>query len=100
MSSDSHHGHDHADGIHPPPTSFIRKYVFSTDHKVIGVQFTFASLFFVLLGGSLALGVRYQLAWPQQNVPFAIIMPGKMTQEAPEPNLASWKQGGQVKATG
>src|SRR5439155_203535 len=30
---------------HHDDRSFIRKYIFSTDHKIIGIQFLFASLF-------------------------------------------------------
>jgi cytochrome c oxidase subunit 1 len=51
-----HAGHD--------DRSFIRKYIFSTDHKVIGIQFLFMSLFFLVLGGLLAMGMRWQLAFP------------------------------------
>ena len=43
--------------------SFLRKYVFSTDHKIIGIQFLFMSLGFLLLGGLLSMGVRLQLAF-------------------------------------
>ena len=50
--------------------SFIRKYVFSTDHKVIGKQFLFTALGFFTLGGLLALLIRTQLAWPWQEIPF------------------------------
>ena len=57
------HGHAHG------PRSFWTKYIFCTDHKIIGLQFTFASLMFVILGGLLALAVRYQIAWPGQDVP-------------------------------
>lgn len=97
MSDHDHASHDHADhGAHHGPTSFWTKYVFSTDHKVIGLQFMFTSLLFVLLGGLLALGVRYQIAWPNQNVPYHLILPGKMTNLAPEANLAAWKVGGEV----
>lgn len=78
---------------HHEPRSFLLKYVFSTDHKVIGLQFMFLSLLFVIVGGLLALGVRYQLAWPNQHVPFAKLLPGKMTTVAPEANLALWKKG-------
>ena len=53
----------HADVRHEEP-SFWRKYVFSTDHKIIGIQFLFMSLLFLLLGGLLALVVRWQLGWP------------------------------------
>ena len=85
---------DHAP--HHGPSNFFTKYVFSTDHKVIGIQFMFAALLFVIIGGLLALGVRYQLAWPNQNVPYAKILPGKMTNKAPEANVALWKTGCEV----
>jgi cytochrome c oxidase subunit 1 len=61
------HGHDH--GIHPRPWDPIRRYVFSTDHKVIGVQFLFSGLLFFILGGLLAIAVRWQLAWPWTPIP-------------------------------
>ncbi|MBQ18300.1 MAG: cytochrome c oxidase subunit I [Planctomycetaceae bacterium] len=57
-----HHGH--------PELTFLQKYIFSTDHKVIGVQFLLTTLLMLLVGGSLALGVRWQLAWPWQSMPF------------------------------
>src|SRR5262245_57300448 len=47
---------------------FIRTYIFSTDHKMIGRQYLFYGLFMMLLGGFLALLVRWQLAWPEQPV--------------------------------
>ena len=49
--------------------SFIRKYVFSIDHKVIGRQFFFTALGFFIFGGTLALLMRTQLAWPWQEIP-------------------------------
>lgn len=97
MSHDHAHGEGHE---HHGPTSFLTRYVFSIDHKVIGIQFMFVSLLFVILGGLLALGVRYQLAWPNQNVPYAKLLPRKMTNRAPEANLALWKLGGEVEAVG
>ncbi len=48
---------------------FLRKYVFSTDHKVIGIQFLVTSLVFLLVGGLLALAMRHQLAWPGEAIP-------------------------------
>ena len=54
---------------HEHELSFVQKYIFSGDHKVIGKQFFFTALFFYLIGGTLALGVRYQLAWPGTSVP-------------------------------
>jgi cytochrome c oxidase subunit 1 len=49
--------------------SFIRHYVFSTDHKMIGRQFLFMGLFMMIIGGLLALMVRWELAWPESQVP-------------------------------
>ncbi len=45
---------------------FWRTYVFSTDHKMIGRQFLFLGLLMMILGGLLALVVRWQLAWPER----------------------------------
>jgi cytochrome c oxidase subunit 1 len=59
--------HAHAGHVQP---GFIGKYIFSTDHKMIGVQFLFSTLIFLVIGGSLALLVRLQLAWPHSGFPF------------------------------
>ena len=48
---------------------FIGKYVFSRDHKIIGIQFLFSTLLWFLIGGLLALGIRWQLAWPWSIMP-------------------------------
>jgi len=55
--------------IHPEPTSFIRKWVFSTDHKVIARQFLWAGLLFLAFGGGLAMLIRWQWAYPGEPVP-------------------------------
>ncbi|HYS24435.1 MAG TPA: hypothetical protein VEP46_02495 [Vicinamibacterales bacterium] len=47
----------------------FRKYVFSIDHAVIGLQYALTSLGFLLIGFSLALLFRWQLAYPGQPVP-------------------------------
>jgi cytochrome c oxidase subunit 1 len=49
--------------------SFVQRYVFSTDHKIIGIQFLFMSLFFLLVGGLLAMAIRWQLGFPKQPMP-------------------------------
>ncbi|MBI3538482.1 MAG: cbb3-type cytochrome c oxidase subunit I, partial [Chloroflexi bacterium] len=49
--------------------SFIRKYIFSTDHKTIGLQFLFTTLIFLSIGGALAMLIRTQLAWPFEQIP-------------------------------
>ena len=48
---------------------FVRTYVFSIDHKIIGLQFLFSTLLWFLVGGLLALGIRWQLAWPWTDMP-------------------------------
>src|SRR5215212_6566428 len=54
------------EAAHGPQQSFISKYVFSVDHKWIGVQYGVTALTFLLLGFSMMLLMRYQLAWPGQ----------------------------------
>ncbi len=60
--SDDHAGHAHTSG-------FLRTYVFSLDHKVIGLQFLFSTLIWFFIGGMLALGIRWQLAYPWAPMP-------------------------------
>ena len=48
---------------------FWRHYVFSTDHKVIGIQYGFTGLTFLLFGFCLMLVMRWQLAFPGKPVP-------------------------------
>ncbi|HEX7123682.1 MAG TPA: cbb3-type cytochrome c oxidase subunit I, partial [Gemmatimonadaceae bacterium] len=60
------------------PMSFWRKYIFSTDHKIIGIQFLFVSLTFLLLGGILAMQIRWQLGFPGQPMPGGGILPETM----------------------
>ena len=54
---------------------FIRHYIFSTDHKMIGKQFLSLGLFGLMMGGILALLVRWELAWPA-NGPTGGPVPG------------------------
>ncbi|MCE2484141.1 MAG: cbb3-type cytochrome c oxidase subunit I [Desulfurellaceae bacterium] len=49
---------------------FIRTYIFSTDHKMIGRQFLFSSVLMLVIGGLLAMMMRWELAWPETPVPF------------------------------
>ncbi len=60
--SDAHAEHGHGGG-------FLSTYVFSLDHKIIGLQFLFSSLIWFFVGGMLALGVRWQLAFPWKVMP-------------------------------
>src|SRR5512133_2356394 len=65
MSAVAHATHDPAHGHEGhPEVGFLKKYVFSTDHKIIGIQFLFLGLLFMIVGGLLAMLIRWQLAWP------------------------------------
>ncbi|OFW13212.1 MAG: cytochrome C oxidase subunit I [Acidobacteria bacterium RIFCSPLOWO2_12_FULL_67_14] len=46
------------------------KYLYSTDHKVIGLLYGFTSLCFLLVGFVLVIVIRWQLAFPGQPVPY------------------------------
>jgi cytochrome c oxidase subunit 1 len=61
---DDHGGH----GEHHEP-NFWQKYIFSTDHKVIGIQYGFMALCFMLFGFFLMLLMRWQIAHPGVPVP-------------------------------
>ena len=50
--------------------SFWRKYVFSIDHKWIGIQYGITGLLFLLFGFCLMLLMRWQLAYPERPLPF------------------------------
>src|SRR5262245_8363398 len=63
--SDAAHGttvEHHEEHHHELP--FWRKYIFSTDHKVIGVQYGITALLFLFFGFTLIMTLRYQLAYP------------------------------------
>ena len=59
----------HAVHAHHEELGFWRTYVFSTDHKMIGRQFLFLGLFMLVIGGLLAMTMRWELAWPETAVP-------------------------------
>src|ERR1017187_1109635 len=65
--SGAHHAHEEH-GHHAP--GFLRSYVFSTDHKIIGIQYGLTALCFLLVGFFLMLLMRWQIAHPGQPVPF------------------------------
>src|SRR5256885_2551917 len=55
---------EHAAHAHAAPTGFIRKYIFSLDHKVIGIQYYFLALASVFIGLVLSVLMRIHLAFP------------------------------------
>jgi cytochrome c oxidase subunit I len=48
---------------------FVRKYIFSTDHKVIGLQYLITAMAMAVIGGLLSMLMRYQLGWPHDLSP-------------------------------
>jgi cytochrome c oxidase subunit 1 len=63
-------GHAHAEAHEHHEPGFWQKYIFSTDHKMIGIQYGITSLLFLFFGFMLMLAMRYQLAHPGQPIPF------------------------------
>ena len=56
-------------GSHHEELSFWRKYVFSTDHKTIGIQYSITALLFLFFGFCLMMLMRWQLAFPGRALP-------------------------------
>src|SRR5215468_3577131 len=48
---------------------FIRKYIFSTDHKIIGLQYLITAMAMACIGGLLSMLMRLQLGWPGAMYP-------------------------------
>ena len=73
-SHDSHeaHGHDHHH-----EESFLTKYVFSTDHKMIGKQFLLTGIIWAIIGGLFSVLFRLQLGYPDMTFPFLEDLFGK-----------------------
>jgi cytochrome c oxidase subunit 1 len=63
------HDMSHAQAAHHEPTSFIRKHVFSLDHKVIGKQYYGLALAAVLIGMFLSWLMRIHLGWTNYPIP-------------------------------
>jgi len=61
------HGHDAGHGGHHEP-GFLRTWVFSVDHKVIGMQYAVTGLLFLMFGFCLMMLMRWQLAYPGEPV--------------------------------
>ncbi|MFB6087115.1 MAG: cbb3-type cytochrome c oxidase subunit I, partial [Haloarculaceae archaeon] len=56
------HEHDHDDGHDFPPMSSVKRWFVTTNHKDIGILYTITALFFLVMGGVLALLMRVELA--------------------------------------
>lgn len=71
MSSEAHnhahendHGHDHE---HHHKDTFITKYIFSIDHKMISKQYLITGIIMGIIGVGMSMLFRMQLAWPEES---------------------------------
>src|SRR5215469_14376285 len=55
--------------VHEHELGFLRRYIFSIDHKVIAKQYMTLSALMALLGGGSSYLIRWQLAWPETSIP-------------------------------
>ena len=80
-NNDHHDGHAH--GHHKE--SFITKYIFSQDHKMIAKQFLVTGIVMAVIAMGLSILFRIQLAWPDKSFPIL------------ETFLGKWAEGGRIK---
>jgi cytochrome c oxidase subunit 1 len=78
-----HHGEAHHDDHHHQET-FITKYIFSQDHKMIAKQFLITGIIWAFIGGLFSVIFRLQLADPNATYPFL------------EDLLGHWAKGGKL----
>ena len=72
---DHHEAHEHHE------QSFIYKYIFSTDHKMIAKQFLITGIFWAIIGGGLSVIFRLQLGFPEMSLEFLRPLLGKWLTE-------------------
>src|SRR5580658_6571220 len=63
------HADPHTQASHHEEPGFWQKYIFSTDHKVIGIQYGVTALMFLFFGFCLMMIMRWQLAYPGHAIP-------------------------------
>jgi cytochrome c oxidase subunit 1 len=84
LHQDHHaHSHDHDDHEHHE-LPWIRKYIFSEDHKVIAKQYLFSGILWAILGGLFSLIFRIQLGFPNADLSWM------------KPVLGEWIQNGKL----
>ncbi|MFM7563465.1 MAG: hypothetical protein ACKO81_10570 [Planctomycetota bacterium] len=79
---DPAHGHD-SHGHHHKET-FITKYIFSQDHKMIAKQYLLSGMLMALIAAGLSLLFRLQLGWPDRTFPWL------------ESIIGEWGKGGRL----
>jgi cytochrome c oxidase subunit 1 len=65
----SHDGHDHSHDDHHHEIPFWKKYIFSTDHKMIGMQYGITAMLFLAFGFYLMMVMRWSIAYPHEPLP-------------------------------
>ncbi|MDB6035075.1 MAG: coxN, partial [Verrucomicrobiales bacterium] len=85
MEATTHAAHVHEVHDTHHEAGFWSKYVFSTDHKVIGIQYGVMALIFLLIGFTLVALMRWQLAYPGRPIPIV----GALLERALGPEMAS-----------
>ena len=75
---DTHGAHAHDAGHGHHEQSFVSKYIFSTDHKIIAMQYMFTGIVMALIGGYMSYAFRMQLAFPGESVPgYGVVSQGE-----------------------
>src|SRR6266496_2299065 len=71
MSATTHAGqlHEVHKEEHHHELNFWQKYIFSTDHKVIGIQYGVMALLFLFFGFCLMMMMRWSIAFPDKPLP-------------------------------
>ncbi|OYW20808.1 MAG: cytochrome c oxidase subunit I [Sphingobacteriales bacterium 12-47-4] len=82
--TEHHNGHDGHDGHHHHHETFVSKYIFSMDHKMIARQFLITGMVWAIIGGLFSVLFRLQLGYPDQSFPILETFFGK------------WAQGGKI----
>ncbi len=77
MSATASHEHDEDHGHHHHKETFITKYIFSIDHKMISKQYLITGLIMGFIGIMMSVLFRMQIAWPGQELPMMEFLLGK-----------------------
>jgi cytochrome c oxidase subunit 1 len=80
----THEGHHDEHHVHHHKETFITKYVFSQDHKMIAKQFLITGMIWAMIGGLMSVLFRLQLGYPDQTFPWL------------EDILGRWAKGGKI----
>lgn len=86
MGAVAHEAHGHHDDHGHHEESFVSKYIFSQDHKMIGKQFLMTAVFMGVVAMILSILFRIQLAWPGEGSDFLSFFLGE-----------TWAPGGVMK---